>query len=248
LAGGLIALGGIGAAFLADAATFVGSGSAVASVRRLDRHASGAVAVRSMLAGLRADIAEGLRALRADAPMVRLLVVVAAMNIVSVCVEAQFIPYASEVLGIGARGIGIYWAIGGTAAVVTSFLAGRRTTASGMALLAGTAVFSLGVLAAGLWPSFASVTVAFVAAGVGSALVMTHLSSLRHRRFPINLQGRVAMASRTAVFLAMPLPLVGGGWLAKEVGPEALFVLTASIGLGAVAWGLFFGLGHLHEG
>lgn len=248
LAGGLIAVGGVGTAFLADAATFVASGSAIGSVRRLDDHAAERTPLGSLVGRLRVDVLEGLRALRADQAMVRVLVVAAAMNVVAVCVEAQFIPYASEVLEIGALGIGIYWAIGGTAAVVTSLLVGRRTTASGAAILFGTGVFSAGVLAAGLWPTFGTVAVTFVAAGVGSALVVTHMASLRHRRFPVGLQGRVAMATRTAVFLVVPVPLIAGGWLAKSVNPEALFVATASVGLGAVVWGLVVGLGAVREG
>jgi hypothetical protein len=248
IAGGLIALGGVGTAFLVDAATFIGSGTAVANVRRLDEHAPQRVPFSSLLRNLRSDVMEGLQAVRADAAMVRVLVVVAAMNVVAVCVEAQFIPYASEVLDIGALGIGIYWAVGGTAAVATSLLVGRRTTASGSAILFGTGMFAAGVLIAGLWPSFFTATVMFVAAGVGSALVVTHMASMRHRRFPIELQGRVAMVARTAVFLVVPIPLIGGGWLARVAGPEALFLTTASAGLGAVAWGWLYGLGRVREG
>lgn len=248
LAGGLVALGGVGTAFLADALSFVGSGAAVAGVRRLDEGDARVGELAPEVPRLRSAVVEGLRALRRDGPMLRILIVAAAMNVVAVCVEAQFIPYAREVLHIGALGIGAYFASGGTAAVLTSLLVGRNTTASGLAIAFGTGLFSLGVLVAGLWPSFVTVAVAYLAAGIGSSLAVTHLASLRHRRFSVGLQGRVAMAMRVMLLLVVPIPLIAGGWLARVSGPETLFVVTASVGLGATLWGLLVGVGRLREG
>lgn len=245
LAGALMALGGPALAFVTDAVSFLASGTAVRWLRRLDR-----VRPAARPAGgptIRADIVEGLRALTRDGPMLQVLVLGAALNVVAVCVEAQFIPYATEVLGIGPLGIGAYFALGGTAAVATSLLAGRHQTARGDAVVAGLGVFSAGVMVAGLFPSFMSAGLAYVSAGVGSALLITHLHSLRQRRFPVRLQGRVAMAVRTVFLGILPLPLIGGGLLAGREGPETLFVIAAAVGIGATLWGALVGLGRLRE-
>jgi predicted MFS family arabinose efflux permease len=190
-----------------------------------------------VLPTVRADVAEGVRRLLADRAMVRVLVLLAAVNVVSVCVEAQFVPYAREVLDIGGFGIGAYFALGGIAAVVTSLLAGRAAEARGDAIVIGLVVFSAGVLVAGLVPSLLTAGLAYLGAGIGSALAATHAAALRQSRFPVRLQGRVAMAVRAAIVAILPVPLIAGGWLADVAGPEALFVTTAAVGLGAAAWG-----------
>lgn len=241
VAGALLGLGGPPLAFAADAASFAASGLSLTGLRSLDAapHDEPEPAdATAVLPTVRADVAEGVRRLLADRPMVRVLVLLAAVNVVSVCVEAQFVPYAREVLGIGGFGIGAYFALGGVAAVVTSLLAGRSAGARGDAIVLGLTVFSGGVLVAGLAPSHLTAGVAYVGAGIGSALAATHAAALRQSRFPVRLQGRVAMAVRAAIVAVLPVPLIAGGWLADAAGPEVLFITTAAVGLTAAAWGV----------
>jgi len=241
VAGALLGLGGPPLAFAADAASFAVSGAGLAGLRSLDQMAPeepDAADAAAVLPTVRADVAEGVRRLGADRGMVRVLVLLAAVNVVSVCVEAQFVPYAREVLGLGGLGIGAYFALGGVAAVVTSLLAGRAAGARGDAIVLGLVVFSSGVLVAGLAPSHLTAAVAYVGAGIGSALAATHAAALRQSRFPVRLQGRVAMAVRTSIVAILPVPLILGGWLADAAGPEALFITTAAVGLAAAAWGV----------
>jgi MFS family permease len=240
VAGALLGLGGPTLAFAADAASFAVSGTALTGLRSLDEAATvepDAADAAAVLPTVRAAVAEGVRRLLADRAMVRVLVLLAAVNVVSVCVEAQFVPYAREVLDIGGFGIGAYFALGGIAAVVTSLLAARAAEARGDAIVIGLVVFSAGVLVAGLVPSLLTAGLAYLGAGIGSALAATHAAALRQSRFPVRLQGRVAMAVRAAIVAILPVPLIAGGWLADVAGPEALFVTTAAVGLGAAAWG-----------
>ena len=241
VAGALLGLGGPPLAFAVDAASFAASGVSLTGLRSLDaapHDEPDAADAAAVLPTVRADVAEGVRRLLADRPMVRVLVLLAAVNVVSVCVEAQFVPYAQEVLGIGGFGIGAYFALGGVAAVVTSLLAGRSAGARGDAIVLGLTVFSAGVLVAGLAPSHLTAGVAYVGAGIGSALAATHAAALRQSRFPVRLQGRVAMAVRAAIVAILPVPLIAGGWLADVAGPEVLFITTAVVGLTAAAWGV----------
>lgn len=249
LAGALIAVSGTTLAFGVDAATFALSGLTLARLRRLDEAPPPEEAAETAraFARFRGDIADGVRQLVHDAPMRRIVVLVAAMNVLAVAVEAQFIPYAREVLGIGALGIGAYFALGGTVAVITSLLVGRSTSALGSAVTIGLAVFAGGVLLAGLSPSRLSVAVAYLCAGFGSAIVITHATTFRQRRFPVRVQGRVAMAVRALILAPMPVGFIAGGWLAVHRSPEELFVVAGIVGLAAVVWSALTGTARLRE-
>lgn len=236
IAGGLIALGGPALAFAGDALSFVLSGAVFRRVRRLDDHDAPRLA-RRPTRRLRAEIAEGCRAMWADSDMMRAVVVLAVMNIVVTAAEAQFIPYAKEILGLGAVGIGAYFALGGVVAVITSVLAGRRSQVRGDLMLLGVSAFAVGFLVAGVSPSYVTAGLAFVGAGFGSALAGAHFYAFRHARFPVNIQGRVSMVSRTALTCLVPPAYLIGGWFSRHQGPDALFVAVGTIGVGVCLWG-----------
>jgi hypothetical protein len=167
------------------------------------------------------------------------------MNVVAVAVEVQFIPYAKDLLHLNSIAIGAYFALGGLAGVLTAVVLSGKQEARGDVVIAGVGIFAAGVMVAGLVPSLLSAAVAFVAAGVGSVMVITHFSSLRQRRFPVRLLGRVGMAARTVLFGILPLAQLGGGWIAGAYGPEVLFMVAAGIGLVATAWGTAIGFGRV---
>jgi hypothetical protein len=248
LGGALMTLGGAGLAFGADALSFVASGFSVARVRALrDRRGRRRTAAAGR--SIRADVVEGLRVVWADRAFMHGLALVAAMNVVAVAVEAQFVPYADELLHLTEGvAVGVYFAIGGLAGLVTALVLGRHHEARGDFVLAGVGFFAAGVMVAGLAPSRVTAGVAFLAAGVGSVMVITHFTALRQRRFPVRLLGRVGMAARTVLFGILPLAHLGGGWLARESGPKTLFVVAAVIGLTATAWGAAVGFGRLRMG
>ena len=112
-------------------------------------------------------------------------------------------------------------------------------------MILGAGIVAVGVLLAGLFPSMATVAFTYIAAGVGSVLSMTHWSSLRQRRFPVRLLGRVTMATRMVLFGIMPIAYVAGGVLARSSGSETLFVVAGCVGLGACVWAWAVGLGSL---
>jgi len=151
-------------------------------------------------------------------------------------------------LHIGSGAIGTYFAVGGVAGLMTAAVLSRRQEARGDVVLAGVGFFAAGVMVAGLVPSLLSAGVAYVAAGVGSVMVITHFSALRQRRFPVRLLGRVGMAARTVLFGILPLAHLGGGWVAGAAGPRVLFIVAASVGLIATAWGAATGFGRVRMG
>lgn len=245
-AGVLIRVGGAPLAFLLDAATFVWSALTLSRLRSLDRPLGEVEPVART--SLRQDVAFGIRALMDDRVLRRVLLLGVGLNVVSICLESQFIPFAAEELGVGALGVGAYFALGGAVAVATSVIVGRSTTARGDLLVASLTAYAAAVLLAGLAPSLATAALAYVAGGVGTAVFGVHLVGFRQRRFPLEMQGRVAMASRAIVLGPLPLALVGGGWIASRAGAPTLFVLAAGIGLTAAAWGWLTGIPALREG
>jgi hypothetical protein len=242
LAGVLFSFGGAGLAFLTDAASFLASALGVSRVNGLSK-ARKAPPREPRTVG--SDMREGLRVLLADAGVLRALVLIAAMNVVVVAVEAQFIPYAKTVLHVGAAAIGAYFAVGGAAGVLTALALGRTETTRGDVMIAGVMIFSLGVLVAGLWPSWFTAGIAYVAAGVGSVLANTHWSSLRQRRFSVHVLGRVITATRAVVVGVFPFAYMAGGLIARSHGSAALFVAAACVGLLVSAWAFLVGLGGL---
>lgn len=238
---GLLTSFSVGLAFAADALTFLLS---VVGISRVDAfRTQPAPEVNGTSVG--SDIREGLHAVWADRGVMKAVVLIAAMNVMAVAVEAQFIPYAKTVLHLSALGIGAYFALGGAAGVLTALALGRSEHTRGDAMVLGVVVFGLGVLLAGLVPSRIAVVFTYIAAGAGSVLAISHWSSLRQRRFPVRLLGRVTMATRMVLFGVIPFAYVAGGALARSQGSQTLFVAAACVGLAACVWAWGAGLGSL---
>jgi hypothetical protein len=85
----------------------------------------------------------------------------------------------------------------------------------------------------------------YIAAGSGSVLAVSHWSSLRQRRFPVRLLGRVTVATRMVLFGVIPLAYLAGGVLARSQGSQTLFVVGGCVGLAACVWALAVGLASL---
>jgi hypothetical protein len=107
------------------------------------------------------------------------------------------------------------------------------------------ALFGLGILMAGIFPNRIVVAFTYLLAGSGAVLAISHWASLRHRRFPVRILGRVTVATRMVLLGVMPLAAVAGGALASAAGSDTLFVVAGGVGLAACAWAWAVGLGSL---
>lgn len=244
LAGALVAAGGLAFAFLADAASFIFSAFGVRRIKALAARSRPERPPRLRLSGLRASIGEGLRAVLGDRSVLLATALVAAMNVVTVAMEAQFVPYAKELLGMGAAGVGAFFALGGVTGVAASVLLGRSSGAvRGDLMLAAVTVVCATVGLAGLAPSHLTAAIAFAGTGAGAMVAGIQLSSLRQHRFPVRLLGRVGMATRFVLHGSLPVAFIAGGWLARRSGPDALFSLSAAVGATGTVACLVLGLG-----
>jgi len=238
---GLLTSLSIGLAFAADGLSFFLSVLGISRVQAFRLQ----VAPPETPTSMRSDIGEGLRAVWRDGWIIKAVGLIAAMNVMAVAVEAQFIPYAKTVLHISNLGIGAYFALGGAAGVVTAVALGRSERTRGDVMVLGVLVFGIGVLLAGVVPSRITIVFTYIAAGVGSVLAVSHWSSLRQRRFPVRLLGRVTMATRMVLFGVIPIASVAGGALARSQGSETLFAAAGCVGLAACVWAWAVGLGSL---
>ena len=240
LAGALTSIS-VGLAFAADAFSFVLSAFGISRIR----HFRDAPARERSEASISTEIREGLRAVRSDRWVVRAMLLIAAMNVMAVAAEAQFVPYARTVLHVNAVAIGLYFAIAGVAGIVTAIALGRSEDTRGDAMIFGVAIYALGILMAGLFPSRVVAAFTYVLAGSGAVLAVSHWGALRQRRFQVRILGRVTVATRMVLFGVMPLAALAGGALASAAGSEALFIVSGSIGLVACVWAWAVGLGSL---
>ena len=230
IAGVLTSAAGVGAAFIADAASFALSGAGVARVRTLRDRAPDGVPP-SAVPRLIGQIGEGLRSVMRDRPLTQATLLAATMNVPAITVEAQFVPYGRHLLHLSALGIGVFYAIGGLSGMAAALAIGRAGAGvQGRAMLAGAAAVSGGLVLAGAAPSRVSAAIAFVGVGAGSMIVITQYAALRQQRFPIGLLGRVTTATRIALRGPLPVVLVLGGVLARAAGLDVLFLVAGLVG------------------
>ena len=240
LAGALTSIS-VGLAFAVDALSFALSAVGVSRIKRFREAPRPEHTDKPM----KSEIREGLRAVRSDSSVVKAMLLITGMNVMAVAAEAQFVPYAKTVLHAGNVAIGVYFAIAGVAGVVTALLLGRSDHTRGDAMIFGVAVFALGILAAGVFPSRITVAVTYVLAGSGAVLAVSHWGSLRQRRFPVRILGRVTVATRMVLWGIMPFAALAGGALASAAGSETLFIAAGCVGLAACVWAWAVGLGSL---
>jgi predicted MFS family arabinose efflux permease len=240
LAGALTSIS-IGLTFAADALSFALSAFGVSRIRQF----RDAPRRERSEESISSDIREGLRAVRSDRWVVRAMLLIAAMNVMAVAGEAQFVPYARTVLHVDAIAIGLYFAIAGVAGIITAFVLGRSDATRGDAMILGVAMFALGILLAGVFPGRVMAAIMYVLAGSGAVLAVSHWGSLRQRQFPVRILGRVTVATRMVLFGVMPVAALAGGALASAAGSATLFIAAGCVGLAACLWAWAVGLGSL---
>ena len=247
IAGALVALGGAGLALAADALSFVLSAISVSAVRPLRDKRSREQARIARDRSVRDDVIEGLRVVWADRPFMHGLVLVAAMNVVAVAVEAQFIPYAKELLHIGLgcdRGVlrgGGDGRLDHRDRPQSQTRGPRRRGAGGRRLLrrgcdggrAGALALERG---SPMWPP------AWERDG-DHALQRPAPTPVPRAAARPGGDGGAHRALRDPP-LGAPRRRVGRG----RPGPRVLFIVAASIGLIATAWGAAIGFGRVRMG
>lgn len=241
--GGLLFAQSAGLPFLVDTGSFLLMAVLVCGLkRRPPRPAAGA----SPKTTIRADIAEGIRWLRARPSLRNLSLVAALTNVALNATFAIFVLFALDELHLSATAFGILLSIEAIGALAGSLLAARirRRVGIPLALTAALAVAGLANLTISATPVVPLVSAMMVAVAFAGGVWNVLTNSLRQAVTPDRLLGRVQSAHRLLSWGAVPFGTLLGGAAASVYGLRAPF-LIAAVMLCALAVSAFRNSRHL---
>jgi hypothetical protein len=189
-------------------------------------------------AGVAAAVAESVRAVASNRPVLLLLLIMAAQYAIVGALDLLFVVLAINVLGMGQAGAGYLTAAFGAgglaAAVVTAGLIGGRRLAP--ALIGGAALASLALMALASLPPVAGAFLLVAAAGLGrTVLDVTGRTLLQRTSPPAVLAGVFGIleallnAGLALGSLLVPLLIWIGGVQVALVGTAGLLVVLLAI-------------------
>ncbi len=180
-------------------------------------------------------LAEGL-ALVWHQPLLRAIAACAmAWNFSWFVLMAVFVLFASQILQLGAAGIGLALGLQGIGMLAASLVLPwlHRRLRLGAQILIGPALSLLAALlvaAAALWPpaGFILVAVGFLLFGFGPMLWTIGQTSLRQALVPVHLLGRAGAVQQVATLGMRPLGALAGGGVGGLWGLEAAIWLAVA--------------------
>ncbi|TKG73447.1 MFS transporter [Prauserella endophytica] len=190
---------------------------------------------------LRADLAEGLRWLRRNPLLLRLVLVAGLLSMLTELAQAQLVLYALEDLRLSPAAFGLFAFVGGIGGLIGAAVAsrlldrmGRRAVLTGGIVVCGLAFGGMGFTSE---PALSASLFGLFAAAVVTVNVL--LATARHTLVPGELLGRVLGAWRTVVWGSLPVGALLGGVLTDALGsPSATFAVSGGLLL-ALAAGTF---------
>jgi MFS family permease len=236
IAGGLAAAVGAVAGLLVDAATFVFSAVCLLLIRFREpvveqRPRAGGVA------GLGADVGEGLRFVFGDPYLRALTLFGASLNMTYMVYAATQVVFLLDEVRVGPGIVGVLVAIAGVGGVAGALVAGvisrRFGTARGMLIIeVVSALAGLMIPLAQRGPLLALFVVGSFVNGAGVVAVNVIKSAWRQAYCPRHLLGRAVSAMQLLNYGAIPIGALGGGALGAVLGTRTT-VWISSIGLAA---------------
>ncbi len=188
-------------------------------------------------ARLRTELADGLRWLRGNALLLRLVVIAGLLSLVSELAQAQLVLYALDDLHLSDATFGFFAFVGGIGGLLGAGVAprlvraaGRRAVVAGGIVCCGAGFGGMGlvrspVAGAALFGLFAAAVVA----------VNVVLATARHTLVPGELLGRVLGVWRTVVWGAIPLGALLGGVLTTALGTAARTFAVSGLAMLVIA-------------
>ncbi|MBB4687042.1 MFS transporter [Amycolatopsis jiangsuensis] len=191
---------------------------------------------------VRADFAEGVRWLRGNPLLLRLLAVAGLLSLASELAQAQLVLYALEDLRLSEATFGLFAFVGGIGGLAGAALTPRlvRFTGRRPVLVGGVLCCALGFGGMGLvrQPVASAVLFGLFAAAVVAVNVV--LATARHTLVPSELLGRVLGVWRTAVWGAIPVGALLGGLLTELLGsPSRTFTASGVLLLAVTGYAAF---------
>lgn len=239
LGGALVRLLTAPVALLADAFSFFASAIFLRTIRSDEQDPP----EREPGASIRSDIRAGLAAITRH-PLIRGLAVSAGtVGFFNSLLEAVFILYITQDLGIGPALLGVVLSAGAAGFLVGALLPARLMgrLGAGRALIAAIVLVGLAdllvPLAAGpTWAIAVTIGIAQFLFGIGLTSFSVLRVSLLQMEIPEHLQGRAHATMRTLLAVGVPLGAIVGGVLGETIGLRATLVVAACGEIAAIVW------------
>jgi MFS family permease len=225
LGGAVIGLVTAPFAVLVDALSFLGSAALIFSVRTVEtppqQHAEAAGTPR---AGMRSEIAEGLRYVLGNPYLRNIAACTGSSNLFSSIFGAIFLVYVFRVLGLSPLTVGIVFGIGNIGFLVGAVMAGRvpKWIGVGRTILFASILSGLASVPVAIAPpnsgSIPFLVVSGLLAGWAQVVYNVNQVSLRQAICPRRMQGRMNATMRFIVWGTMPIGLIIGGVLGSTIG------------------------------
>ncbi len=232
VAGVVIAWVGVGACFLVNTVSFLAVLASLLAMRAGDLFPVEQAAKRpEILRGTREGIVYAWRS-----PEVRLvLAIVTVISTVGFNFHVLLPLLASETLKTGPEVFGILSACFGAGALAGALLSAGFGRASWKLLVAGTAGFSLSMLALAPLTAVWACAVLLFAVGVSFTLWTSNANAILQLGVPDHLRGRVVGLYLFAFAGLAPIGGLLAGWLTEVGGTELAFVVGGAAGLAMAA-------------
>jgi MFS family permease len=197
---------------------------------------------------LRAELAAGIRWLRGNALLVRLVALAAALALVMEFSQAQLVLYALQDLRLSEAAFGVFALAAGVGGIVGAAVAprlarrfSRRAVMVGGSLTAGCATIGMGLIRE---PLLAALLLGLCGAAVIAINVV--VATLRHLVIPDELLGRVLGVWRTVVWGAISVGAMIGGVLTTVLDSVARTFVVSGAGMAVIGVAAVFALRGFH--
>ncbi|GLY36595.1 MFS transporter [Amycolatopsis sp. NBRC 101858] len=188
-------------------------------------------------ARLRTELADGLRWLRGNALLKRLVVVAGLLSLVSELAQAQLVLYALDDLHLSDATFGFFAFAGGIGGLLGAGVTPRLVRAAGRRVVVLGGILGCGAGFGGMGLVRSSVAAAALFGLFAAAVVAVNvvLATARHTLVPGELLGRVLGVWRTVVWGAIPLGALLGGVLTEALGTAARTFAVSGLAMLAIA-------------
>jgi MFS family permease len=236
LAGALIAVLQAPLAVVLDAVSFLGSALFLVLIRRPETAPEVHGQAGRPSAGMRGEMAAGLRYVLGHAYLKNIAACTATANLFGNVATSVLLVFAVRELGMTAEAIGVAFSIGATGALLGALSANRisRWLGVGPTIIAFTGVGGLALLPLALVPSGTSTPVLVALAALsgfvgGVSMVVYNVAqvSLRQAITPARMQGRMNATMRWFVWGTIPIGGLLGGVVGTVLGVREAMVIGA---------------------
>jgi MFS family permease len=231
LAGGVIALVGVGACFVANAASFLAVLVSLAALRQEELFRSAKDTGLEIVSGLREAVAHALGHRETGV----VLGLVAILSMLGFNFHVLVPLLASDRLHVGPETFGLLTAAFGVGSLAGALWTATSRAASFPRLLCGAIAFSLALLALAPVSSVPVAAMLLVVLGASFTLLLSNANALVQLGAPDHLRGRLIGLYMFSFAGLAPAGALLSGWLAELGGTALAFSVSGVVGLVAVA-------------